>query len=129
MGWSVGYDDSRDRDIGYGVPAECESPKCRKKIDRGLSYACGSGYSDVGCGLYFCDEHRSHWYRGFTCCTRCANRRPPYEAKPDLAVWTRHKLEDPSWEQWRNENAVTVTLLKRALELENENGTGQDQSR
>jgi len=41
MGWSIGFDSSWNRDIGYGVPAYCDHPKCSKKIDRGLSYVCG----------------------------------------------------------------------------------------
>ena len=40
MGWEIGYDDNWERDIGYGVPAECDHPDCQV-IDRGLSYVCG----------------------------------------------------------------------------------------
>jgi hypothetical protein len=41
MGWSIGYDENWKRDIGYGVPAVCDHPKCNKIINRGLSYVCG----------------------------------------------------------------------------------------
>ncbi|HEV7521417.1 MAG TPA: hypothetical protein VGP89_09990, partial [Candidatus Angelobacter sp.] len=59
MGWSLGFDSNWQRDIGYGVPAYCDHPKCNKKIDRGLSYVCGGEPygGELGCGLYFCSEH------------------------------------------------------------------------
>ena len=28
MGWSIGYDTNWKRDIGYGVPAKCDHPRC-----------------------------------------------------------------------------------------------------
>ena len=28
MGWSIGYDEKWQRDIGYGVPAICDYPGC-----------------------------------------------------------------------------------------------------
>ena len=31
MGWSIGYDNNWNRDIGYGVPAFCDHPKCDKE--------------------------------------------------------------------------------------------------
>ena len=40
MGWSLGFDDKWNRDIGYGVPAYCDHPKCSVEIDRGLAYVC-----------------------------------------------------------------------------------------
>ncbi len=106
MGWSVGYDNHWSRDIGYGVPAICDHPDCDKKIDRGLSYVCGGEPygGDSGCGLYFCDKHHS------PLCARCQNRKrgprqvPPFDAKPDTEEWTNHKMTDPSWEKWREEN-------------------------
>ncbi len=53
MGWSIGSDG--DRDIGYGVPAECDHPDCTAEIDRGLSYVCGGDPygGEYGCGLFF----------------------------------------------------------------------------
>ena len=49
---------------GYGVPATCEHPDCKAKIDRGMSYACGGEpFSEVGCDRYFCSKHLS--YVGF----------------------------------------------------------------
>lgn len=101
MGWSLGFDEHWKRDIGYGVPAFCDHPKCSKEIDRGLSYVCGGGpYGENprdgrrnGCGLYFCEEHGGGWL-----CTRCLSYKPPYKhPKPDHPDWIRHKLTDPSW--------------------------------
>jgi len=40
MGWSIGFDSRWNRDIGYGVPAYCDHPKCNEEIDRGLAYVC-----------------------------------------------------------------------------------------
>lgn len=59
MGYEIGYDDNWQRDIGYGVPAECDHPGCHAKIDRGLSYICGGdiGGGELGCGLFFCYDH------------------------------------------------------------------------
>lgn len=33
MGWSIGYDNSWKRDIGYGVPAFCDHPGCMTSIN------------------------------------------------------------------------------------------------
>ena len=87
MGWSKGYDNNWKREIGYGVEAVCDHPKCNKKIDRGLSYVCGGQPygGEHGCGLYFCSEHLS--YRdvrgvGFVQnCPRCLAYKSPYKIK------------------------------------------------
>jgi hypothetical protein len=104
MGWSIGFDTRWQRDIGYGVPAMCDSPHCCKEIDRGLAYVCGGEPygGDRGCGLYFCAAH--HGWR-FSLCTRCHNRRPPYKPKPDLQSWVNFKMTDESWKAWRDEQA------------------------
>lgn len=118
MGWSIGFDTHWNRDIGYGVPCTCDHPDCNKLIDRGLSYVCGGepyGGSN-GCGLYFCAEHLYYApvldegeeetddseYR--QCCDSCRDNLQFYKPKPDLPVWIRHKLTDPSWAEWRAEN-------------------------
>ena len=110
MGWSLGWDNSWKRWIGYGVPAYCDSPKCTKEIDRGLAYVCGGEPlgGDHGCGLYFCPEH----LRGYSgnrgqLCTRCRNYRDPYTAKPDHPDWIKHQQTDPSWAEWRAEQALS----------------------
>jgi hypothetical protein len=103
MGWAVGYDKRWQRDIGYGVPATCDGPGCREKIDRGLGYVCGGqpfGGSE-GCGLFFCDRHG-----GGGRCWRCQIGAPPYDPTPDLPEWTAHKMTDPSWARWRSENGI-----------------------
>jgi hypothetical protein len=122
MGWSIGYDSSWKRDIGYGVPAVCDHPDCNEEIDRGLSYVCGGQPygGDRGCGLYFCGNHLHYAERlpGHFC-TRChPRRRTPFEAKPDVAEWINHKLTDESWQQWRDANPSEVAELHTALGLE-----------
>jgi len=61
MGWASGT--LKGREVGYGVEAKCDWPGCDADIDRGLAYRCGglSGISldeGVGCGGYFCSQHR-----------------------------------------------------------------------
>lgn len=105
MGWSIGYDTNWSRDIGYGVPAYCDHPQCWAEIDRGLSYVCGNEPygGDKGCGLYFCGHHQLGPKQ---LCPRCGRGRGPYPAKPDHPDWIRHKATDPSWEEWRQEEAA-----------------------
>jgi hypothetical protein len=101
MSWAVGFDPTWNRDIGYGVPAVCDNPRCSTSIDRGLSYVCGNGEpfgGEDGCGLYFCFDHG-----GGLLCERCTAGADPFEAKPDVAEWTAHKATDPSWAAWRAE--------------------------
>jgi hypothetical protein len=52
MGWSIGFDTTWNRDIGYGVPAICDRPGCGEAIDRGLSFVCGGEPygGEKGCG-------------------------------------------------------------------------------
>jgi hypothetical protein len=59
MGWGNCGTDSKGRPIGYNFPATCDKKGCKKKIDRGLSYACGGmhGEDEVSCEGYFCEEH------------------------------------------------------------------------
>ncbi len=113
MSWSIGYDEKWKRDIGYGVVAYCDHPKCSAVIDRGLAYVCGNehggGDSELGCGLYFCPEHQRD---GFQRCPKCARYdHKPYKAKPDHPDWIKHKLTDKSWQQWRDENPSEVAKL------------------
>lgn len=117
MGWSIGYDSRWQRDIGYGVPSECDYPGCTEEIDRGLSYVCGDEpYGEpYGCGLYFCDKHLQYTRRGRAVCTRCHNRRQPFAAKPDVREWIEHKLNDPSWARWRAQNPKQVEDMKTRL--------------
>jgi hypothetical protein len=119
MGWSIGFDSSHSRDIGYGVPAVCDHPECDKRIDRGLDHVCANQepYGGEGCGLYFCGEHKG-FYREVDwngegeepepeisdCCERCRDGLDPFPAKPDLPIWTKFKMTDKSWRGWRKEN-------------------------
>ncbi len=114
MGWSIGFDDNWNRDIGYGVPCKCDHPGCEKNIDRGLSYVCGGepyGGED-GCGLFFCEAHFGVDDKSHQVCERCASGQEPFEAKADVAEWIEHKLRCPTWQQWRDENPEAVASLK-----------------
>lgn len=103
MGWSIGWDSRWYRDIGYGVPAACDHPDCNTEIDRGLSYICGGEPygGDDGCGLYFCAKHQNF----ASLCERCAEGKEPFTPKPDTPEWIHHKATDPSWAQWREDQA------------------------
>ena len=105
MSWALGFDPTWKRDIGYGVTAYCDHPDCNAKIDRGLSYVCGGEPygGDSGCGLYFCGKHL-HGVPGF--CIRCRQNKEPFNPTPDHPDWLYHKATDPSWEDWRQEQAL-----------------------
>lgn len=113
MSWSIGYDESWQRDIGYGVPAFCDHPGCYERIDRGLSYVCGGEPygGEQGCGLYFCSQHlfidAGHPQR----CERCCDGAAAFDAKPDHPTWIQHKLTDDSWADWLAENPEAVKQL------------------
>lgn len=109
MGYSIGWDSTRNRDIGYGVPAVCEYPGCNEEIDRGMAYACGGGFPEDGCGLYFCGKHLHQCQ-----CERCMEGKEPFEQKPDTKEWIEWKLTDESWKQWRDENPEEVARLMSA---------------
>src|SRR6516164_430414 len=110
MGWSIGYDSNWQRDIGYGVPAYCDHPGCKKVIDRGFGYVCGDDIygGEHGCGLFFCAKHMNAAQK----CVRCAAGHLPFNAKEDHPRWMQHKITDESWEQWRRENPEAVRKMK-----------------
>jgi len=137
MGWQIGYHNGRD--IGYGVPAECDHPGCQVQIDRGLGYVCGSKPygGEHGCGLFFCELHLQfgswHSITGepvdwddedtYTLddnndmvyaevCERCAKGEAPLPGKPDIQEWIDWKLTDDSWAQWRAEHPALVRVYK-----------------
>lgn len=117
MGWSIGYDQHWQRDIGYGVPATCDHPDCNEEIDRGLGYVCGGEPygGEKGCGLFFCGKHLVCGTRPL--CERCRPRRKkPFAAKPDHPEWMNWKLSDESWEEWRQHNPEAVKAMRAALE-------------
>lgn len=102
MGWSIGYDSNWHRDIGYGVPSQCDHPNCTAEINRGLAHVCGGQPygGEHGCGLYFCREHLSyHKVDGelIQLCKRCYQGKEPFEPSADLPEWVHHKATDPSW--------------------------------
>lgn len=121
MGWSIGYDENWDRDIGYGVPCLCDHPGCSEEIDRGLSYVCGGEpYGGVsGCGLFFCGEHLWVDVGFLQRCERCCKGHDAFTPKPDIEQWVYWKLTDKSWEQWRTENPEFVIAHAGLLTSEN----------
>lgn len=132
MGWSLGWDSVWQRDIGYGVIAFCDHPKCNKVIDRGLAHLCEvtdhKRVSEKGCGLFFCEEHGGGWL-----CPRCTQSKSPYKKiKPDHPDWIKHKMTDPSWHVWRVENGHTepkalygeMDLLMKEVDVLLENAEG-----
>jgi len=118
MSWACGFDSRWNRDVGYGVPATCDHPGCDAGIDRGLSYVCGGAPygGECGCGLFFCEEHRSA--EGL--CGRCEKNKPPFSPSPDTSEWSEWKLTDESWAQWRAENPEEAAAMKAALGLRDE---------
>jgi hypothetical protein len=118
MGWSIGFDSKCGRDIGYGVPCLCDHPKCSKEIDRGLDYVCGGDPygGERGCGLYFCGEHLILSVRLPQLCDRCLKRRKPYDKKPDVKKWIDYKMTDPSWSEWRKEQATRTPIKDQGRE-------------
>lgn len=123
MGWSLGIDcrwGKHGRDIGYGVIAFCDHPGCGKEIDRGLSHVCCSDQpfgGERGCGLYFCEDHHfNSTSKDHGLCARCYPRvKKPFVPTPDHPDWIRHKLKDPSWKTWRNENPDAVKAMKESV--------------
>lgn len=130
MGYAIGTGEG-GRDIGYGVIATCDHPKCDEKIDRGMSYCCGEYTTEHGCGLYFCSKHlqlidieepeqqgvtkpidTGDFYTG---CDRCAKGQAPYDPKPDHPDWVWWKLNHHSWARWRKENNAEVQRMRRRL--------------
>lgn len=105
MSWAVGFDSRWNRDIGYGVPAHCDHPGCRRVINRGLAYVCcgQEPYGGEGCGLFFCGKHADWNGR----CERCQTGEEPFAAKPDHKRWTKHKMTDESWAEWRKAEGIT----------------------
>jgi hypothetical protein len=114
MGWSLGYDRTWNRDVGYGVPAYCDHPGCNTKIDRGLAHVCGGepDGGEEGCGLHFCDEHLVFYPQ---VCLQCIDGLPPFTPKPDHPQWMRWKLRDCSWREWREKNPAAVQAIRDAL--------------
>ncbi len=114
MGWSIGFDEKWKRDIGYGVPATCDHPLCGAEINRGLSHVCCGNEpygGEYGCGLYFCGRHLNYALTEDNQddnlparCEQCVKGEPPFTPTPDLHIWVDHKMTDPSWAEWRNEN-------------------------
>lgn len=120
MGWSLGYDDTWRRDIGYGVPAYCDHPGCTAEIHRGLAYVCCGSEpygGEHGCGRYFCPAHEAVVYdededgeEGDE--PRCGHRDQEH-ISPDHPEWVLHKLTDSSWEPWRRANPEEVARLEQ----------------
>ena len=106
MGWSIGWNERWQRDIGYGVPAYCDHPRCNETIDRGLSYVCADEPfgGDEGCGLYFCEKHRCHYKHEHSMCLRCFRNAMPFTPKGEHPKWVKHLETHSSWAEWRQEH-------------------------
>lgn len=120
MGWSIGYDSTWKRDIGYGVPATCDHPGCGEQIDRGLGFVCGGEPygGEHGCGLFFCSKHRQiagDRRENASLCARCYRGRSPFKPTPDAPEWIEHKLTHASWARWRDKHPDEVARLRAAL--------------
>lgn len=117
MGYEVGFDANWNRDVGYAVPSMCDHPGCKIIIHRGISCVCGGDLygGDRGCGLYFCFQHTHYHQDGTPLCERCVTGQEPFEPTSDRPEWMRHKLEDPSWAKWREENPNEVEVMRLAL--------------
>ena len=96
------------------MPATCDHPDCNEKIDRGLSYVCGDEPfgGERGCGLFFCSKHLAGSPQR---CEKCLKRRKPFLAKPDHPEWIAWKLNDESWQEWRDENPEDVKKMQEHL--------------
>lgn len=112
MGWSIGWDSTWKRDIGYGVPAYCDHPGCLTEIDRGLGYVCGGEPfgGETGCGLYFCGAHLC-MDRQKPLCEACIKDRT-FDPTPDHPRWVKHKLTHSSWKSWRLEHPDEVKTME-----------------
>ena len=44
--------------------------------------------------------------------TMLEDLRPHLHSLPDHPEWIKHKLTDESWQQWRDENPLTVAALR-----------------
>ena len=122
MGWSIGFDENWERDIGYGVPAWCDHPNCWKRIDRGLAFVCGGEpYGGKhGCGLFFCEKHlhymdTPHGDDSFQACERCQQGQAPFDPKPEHPEWITHVLTHDSWHQWRAKHPKKVKVFQAVL--------------
>ncbi|MRG98823.1 hypothetical protein GIY21_00790 [Xanthomonas sontii] len=102
MGWSIGYDEQWQRDIGYGVPAYCDHPGCDAEIDRGLGHICED--PQCACGKFYCAQHRYDT-------TAHNHDAPPSREHP---LWIEHVLTHSSWQKCRDQNPAKVAPLAAA---------------
>lgn len=129
MGYSVGFDFSQDRWIGYGVPAVCDIPDCGTTIDHGMAYKCESGHGDEPDGIYDVerdaggtvisikeapgydpDAFEDEGCELFFCEEHRydTKKHEDIQPKPDIPQWEHHMLLDSSWAKWREDNASKI---------------------
>lgn len=116
MSNSVYWDREQERWAGYAVPAQCDEPDCRTRIDRGLGYKCEEVVTfdddddeviSEGCGLFFCEDH----LYSPTC-------HPGVTPKGESRDWLEHILTDESWSDWRDFNPGEVARYRIQLEAQ-----------
>jgi|LGOV01.1.fsa_nt_gb hypothetical protein len=104
MGYAV-YE-ANDRWQGYGVPAFCDYPGCKKKIDRGMGYQHEEDKKNSPPNVFCCSDHQYEKLDSFE-----------VESK-ESPEWVTHLLDDPSWSEWRAENPDTVQGFLKLVEKE-----------
>ncbi len=108
MGYSIGFNNTTKRNIGYEVPCHCDHPGCDKIINRGMSYSSDIENSKTNCdaGIFLCEEHMIHISEeecdNYKDCSHCEIGIIPL--KDDCQEWIDHKLKHDSWAAWRSEN-------------------------
>lgn len=100
MGYSVYWNNGRWQ--GYGVPAYCDYPGCKEKIDRGMGYTHNDDKEDNN--IFCCQKHQDISIDSFEVDT---DREHP--------EWLNHILTDHSWKQWREDEPEIVEKYKLML--------------
>lgn len=87
---------------GYEIPAYCDYPGCREKIDRGMGYAHDED-KEMPPSVFCCEKHKYKDINSFQ-----------VEEK-ETVEWLNHILTDESWEQWRKDEPEIVEKYKKML--------------
>jgi hypothetical protein len=103
MGYSVYWANGRWQ--GYGVPAYCDYPGCKEKIDRGM-------------GWQHKEEKEFSDPYTFCCSKHCHEPLESFYVDTEIEhpEWLKHILTDDSWKQWRDEKPEIVERYRKILE-------------